>query len=607
MPRDMTGTGRYPPQPRHNAFAFYSAVRMGDPELLARIIQVDPYFVTQDNGAGAPIHFAVTYRQLDMVHHLLNLGASVNQRDPKGFTPLHRAAHLAHLDGYLEMYEYLLSRGADPSIESEDYDPYLEPGPKRPQQVAADDPRVRAALQALEDEYASVPKAPRAHPDLGDWWALYDYGPDVVGAWPYDYVHPYPEEIARRRAKAEKRAAREARREKREAFLADLEAGGDGREALAAYGSPAAAPAPAPAPSPAPTAAPAAAAVAAPSPTSPAGRIAFLFPGQGSQAVGMLSTAASLPAVAAMLDKAREILGYDLLEICTKGPQSALDDTQVAQPALFVAGLAAVELLRQRDPRVVESCGACAGLSLGEYTALVFAGAMSFEEGLRVVKARGEAMAAAAAAPPGSGIRPHGMLSVVGLPDEKLAAMAAETEAAGPPGSVCRLANYLFPQGRVVSGHTDLLDQLKAKATAAGAIKATMLQVSGAFHTSLMEPAREELLQALSQVTFRAPRIPVYSNVTAAPFPTTDPRDIPALLGRQLVEPVRWEPTLAKLLAPPPPAPAPAAGTAGGTTGGTAGSQEPMMLYELGPGQQIKAMVKRMSLDAWKRFGNVQP
>jgi [acyl-carrier-protein] S-malonyltransferase len=140
MPRDMAGTGRYPPQPRYPPFAFYSAVRLGDPEMLAKVLAADPYFVTQDNGAGAPLHFAVTYRQLDMVsdaplpparrsavamwptwpggqprcaplaqvHHLLSLGAHVNQRDGQGLTPLHRAAYLAHLDGYLELYEYLL-------------------------------------------------------------------------------------------------------------------------------------------------------------------------------------------------------------------------------------------------------------------------------------------------------------------------------------------------------------------------------------------------------------------------------------------------------------------------------------------------------------------
>lgn len=145
MPRDMTGAGRYPPQSKHKPISFYSAVRLGDPEQLATVMKADPYFITQDNGAGAPLHFATTYKQIDMVrlfelpasaqhclkaickkdlsqttirptlahlnlqvHHLLDLGAEINQRDDKGWTPLHRAAYLAHYEGYLEIYEYLL-------------------------------------------------------------------------------------------------------------------------------------------------------------------------------------------------------------------------------------------------------------------------------------------------------------------------------------------------------------------------------------------------------------------------------------------------------------------------------------------------------------------
>ncbi len=129
----MTGCGRYPPQPWHKPIQFYGCARLGNPELLKKIMETDPYFITQDNGAGSPLHFATTYKQLDMVrlwkesftrtwekrpapliscslqiHYLLSLGAEVNQRDDKGFTPLHRAAYLAQYDGYLEIYEYLL-------------------------------------------------------------------------------------------------------------------------------------------------------------------------------------------------------------------------------------------------------------------------------------------------------------------------------------------------------------------------------------------------------------------------------------------------------------------------------------------------------------------
>lgn len=107
-------------------------------------MDMDPYYITQDNGAGAPIHFATTYKQLDMLHHLIRKGAEVNQRDDKGFTALHRAAYLAQYEGYLQIYEYLLSEGADPSVLTNDYDPYLNPGKKTPIEVAIDDPEVRA-------------------------------------------------------------------------------------------------------------------------------------------------------------------------------------------------------------------------------------------------------------------------------------------------------------------------------------------------------------------------------------------------------------------------------------------------------------------------------
>eukprot|EP00983_Pelagomonas_calceolata_P090436 1157419-Pelagomonas_calceolata.AAC.12 len=178
---------RYPPVPRFKPFTWYTAVRNADPEMvgvhtcvqppsekgsrtvhesfsplippqLAKIMAADPYFVTQDNGAGAPVHFATTYRQLDMVHHLLNNGAEVNQRDPRGLTPLHRAAHLAHLDGYLEIYEYLLSRGADPSIQANELEPYLAPGRRPVPSDMACDAEVGNALKLIEARYQAIPK-----------------------------------------------------------------------------------------------------------------------------------------------------------------------------------------------------------------------------------------------------------------------------------------------------------------------------------------------------------------------------------------------------------------------------------------------------------------
>lgn len=521
--------------PKYPPIAFYSAVRLGDPEQLAKIMETDPYFITQDNGAGAPIHFATTYRQLDMIHHLLNNGAEVNQRDDKGFTPLHRAAYLAHFDGYLEIYEYLLSRGADPSIATEDFDPYLNPGRKLPVEVATDDEAVRAKLLALEKKYAKAPKARQPHANVGCWWTLYDYGPDRVRTWDKDHKPVFPEEAKRQRDAAERRAAKADRRRAQ-------------AEALAS-GVPLAK-------------------------AAPSGPIAFLFPGQGSQAVGMLKESSDLPAVRTMLDTAQRVLGYDLLELCSTGPKEKLDNTVFSQPALFVAGLAAVERLRADNPAAVDGAAAAAGLSLGEYTALVFAGALSFEDGLKIVKVRAESMAAAAQAGD-----PHGMLSVVGLGDADIDAICAEARAK-VPGCVCQPANYLFPQGRVISGHKTALEEAQRAATARGALKAVQLAVSGAFHTELMAPARAALEEVLASVTVHAPRIPVYSNVTAVPFKSA--ADVLALLPRQLVEPVQWERTVKALVG--------------------AGKNQ---LFELGPGAQIKAMVKRIDPSAWGAFKNV--
>ena len=189
-------------------------------------------------------------------------------------------------------------------------------------------------------------------------------------------------------------------------------------------------------------------------------------------------------------------------------------------------------------------------------------------------------MAAAAVAGP-----PHGMLSVIGLDDAEVSAAAAAGAAAG--GGVCVVANRLFPTGRVLSGHVACLDAAAAAATAAGALKASRLAVSGAFHTPLMAPARAALEAALARATFCVPRVPVLSNVTGAPFPS--PAAMPALLARQLTEPVLWEETLAAL------------------TGGGAAAPGVAQLFELGPGGQVRAMVKRVDGGAWKAMTVIAP
>jgi [acyl-carrier-protein] S-malonyltransferase len=289
-------------------------------------------------------------------------------------------------------------------------------------------------------------------------------------------------------------------------------------------------------------------------------RSAFLFPGQGAQVVGMGQVLATRsPAIRRMYDDASAILGYDLAEACWNGPKSRLDSTVVSQPALFVASLAALETLRQDEPAAAGKCVATAGLSLGEYTALAFAEALSFTDGLRVVKARGEAMQAAADATPGS------MVSILGLNEAAIEEVCIAASAYGP----IRIANLLCPGNTVVSGSVAACDALeKLVETKNG--RTFRLAVAGAFHTPLMKPADEALAAALAGVTIRPPRVPVWSNVDAKPH--TDPEEIRGLLVRQVLQPVLWEQTIRGLLAD--------------------GCDR---FYEIGPGRVLNGLLKRIN------------
>src|SRR5580704_4717520 len=172
-------------------------------------------------------------------------------------------------------------------------------------------------------------------------------------------------------------------------------------------------------------------------------RTAILFPGQGAQSVGMgKAVLEGTPPARSLFDEARSILGYDLADVCLNGPAEKLNSTVVSQPAIFTGGLAALEVLKSTEPAAIDSCVAAAGLSLGEYTALVFAGAMSFRDGLRLVQKRGEAMQAAADA------TPSGMISVIGMDQARVEEICA---AARPFGKMA-IANLLCPQNIVVSG-----------------------------------------------------------------------------------------------------------------------------------------------------------
>jgi len=265
-------------------------------------------------------------------------------------------------------------------------------------------------------------------------------------------------------------------------------------------------------------------------------RTAFLFPGQGAQTVGMAKALCeTVPAARDLFARAADILGYDLLKLCIEGPAEILNATDISQPAIFVASLAALESLGASDPALIDECECTAGLSLGEYTALVFAGAMSFEDGLRVVKVRGEAMQAASEATPSA------MTSVLTLDQPVVEQIVRE---AGLLGRI-RLANYLCPGNLVLSGEVAAIAKAEELAAAKGGM-AKRLSVSGAFHTDIMKPADDELAAVLDRATLSVARIPVWSNTDG--YPHTLPDEIRPLLVRQVVESVLWEATMRRML-----------------------------------------------------------
>ena len=283
-------------------------------------------------------------------------------------------------------------------------------------------------------------------------------------------------------------------------------------------------------------------------------KTALLFAGQGAQVVGMgRDLAEACSSAKAWFECANAILGYDLASICFSGPEPELTKTEHAQPGIFLVSWAAFELLKERVPSM--SFQATAGLSLGEFTALTAAGAMSFEDGLKVVRQRGRFMQEACAATQG------GMAAIIGLGE------AATREVCTEAGVV--LANLNCPGQLVISGATEKLAPACALAKAKGAMRALPLTVAGAYHSPLMASAQPKIEAELAHVTFRPPAVPVIANVTAQPH--EGPDAIRARLVEQVTSSVRWEESMRYLIA-----------------------QGFIRFIELGPGRALSGFMRRI-------------
>jgi [acyl-carrier-protein] S-malonyltransferase len=287
-------------------------------------------------------------------------------------------------------------------------------------------------------------------------------------------------------------------------------------------------------------------------------KTALLFAGQGAQVVGMgKDLAEQFPTAKTWFDRANAALGYDLAAICFSGPQSELTKTENAQPGIFLVSWVAFQLLKERVPSL--KFDATAGLSLGEFTALTAAGAMGFEDGLRVVRQRGKFMQDACDATRG------GMAAVIGL-DE------------GPTREVCAeagvvLANLNCPGQLVISGEAEKITKAVELAKAKGARRALPLEVAGAYHSPLMASAQPKLQAELAKVKLAAPSVPVVSNVTARPHGA--PGEISARLVEQVTSSVLWENSIRYLLA-----------------------QGFTRFIELGPGTALSGFMKRIDKTA---------
>ena len=290
-------------------------------------------------------------------------------------------------------------------------------------------------------------------------------------------------------------------------------------------------------------------------------KTALLFSGQGSQYVGMLKDVyEAFPQAKHLILRADSVLGYELSSICFDGPIEKLKETRFTQPAIFLHSAVNFELIKNKI-----EFNATAGHSVGEYAALYAAGVLSFDDAIKLVSLRGNLMFKAGELMPGT------MFAVINLSDEKVENLCKELTENGD-GNVIVPANYNSPGQIVISGSAEYLRQNAPKFKEAGARMVMELQVSGAFHSPLLKPAKEELEIAINNINFNNPKVPVYANVYAKPL--TDSNEIKEALIEQLMSPVKWTQSLLAM-------------KEDGITN----------FIEIGPGQVLQGLVKRTLTD----------
>ncbi len=291
-------------------------------------------------------------------------------------------------------------------------------------------------------------------------------------------------------------------------------------------------------------------------------KIAFLFPGQASQFVGMAKDLCEAhPVAREMFQQANAVLGFDIQKVCFEGPLEELTRTSITQPAILIHSAIVARLLQEQGLLPAMA----AGHSLGEYSALVAAQALSFTEALQLVKLRGELMEAAGREQPGT------MAAIMGLEPEAVEAVCrAATEELAPQQQVVQAANFNSHEQTVISGHVAAVERAVALAKERGAKLAKLLVVGGAFHSPLMASARQGLQQALAAAHFAEARCPVYTNVTARPEQAA--AVLRERLEQQLTSPVRWVATIENMIAD--------------------GAQQ---FYEIGPGKVLAGLLKRIN------------